>query len=201
MPSMDEPFQPPDLTDLLEMERIIGTFDDTTTAAEVEEEIIRYVDRICDEAAQLIRANRLAVGDSAVVLPTRKWLQTSLRPLFEAGERLPPDQRLRYLIHLWRTIMAAYNLGGFPRLTKTARAAAAAETGRRVGQKKLQKAQPLIEGRRAAVQEINATLPSNLGWKARAAKINENLQARGTRRVNLRTLQRDLAVKPNTSDA
>jgi len=201
MTGMDKPF--PDLTEVMEMARILDTSDESKTATEVEEEITRYVDRIRDEVAQKIHSDILADGDSAALMPALRWLQASLIPLFQAGEMLrpedqrlrPEDQRLRYLSRLMLTIMAVYNIGAFTRLTKTAQKSAAARAGQRAGQKKLQKVRPLIKDRRTAVNEINATLPRHLGWKDREAKINEGLRARGIKGVDRRTLQRDLAPR------
>src|SRR4051794_13257451 len=144
MTSTDEPFRLPDLTDVMEMERIVKQLGKGKTAAELEEETIRYVDQIRNEAIQLIVDEHLAVGDSIALRPAVKWLQTSLLPLFAAGEMLPPDQRPPYLARLRLVIMAAYNIGAFTRLIKTAQISAAVIAGQRAGKVKLKKVQPLI---------------------------------------------------------
>src|SRR3954469_12740719 len=145
MTSTDEPFRLPDLTDVMEMERIVKQLGGSKTAAELEEEINKYVAQIRDEAIQLICDKRLAIGDATALRPAVKWLQTSLLPLFAVGETLPPDQRPPYLARLRLVIMAAYNIGSFTRLTKTAQISAAVIAGQRAGKVKLKKVQPLIE--------------------------------------------------------
>jgi len=196
MTDADEPLRIPYLSDVTEMERTLKQLDQNRTAPEVEEEIIRTVERIQAEASKLVRENRLARGDSALFRPAVKWLQASLVHLFAAGEMLPPGQRVRYLIRLNLVIMAASHIGSFTRLTRTTQAAAAVMAAQRAGKKKLQKVQPRIEQRRAAVWEINLKLPRNLCWKDREAKINAGLAALEINSVDRRTLQRDLKSKP-----
>ena len=75
MTNTDEPFELPDMTDVLEMAGVIDTLDENAmTAAAVEDEIIKYVDRIGNEVARLIHPESSVVGDDAVVLPTRNRL-------------------------------------------------------------------------------------------------------------------------------
>ena len=118
MGTTDKPYRPPDLSEVSEMERLLGEPGDETAKA-IEEEIIRYVDGVRDKCVDLIRAKQLAVGDAAVLRPPVQWLQTSLRPLFDVGEMLPAQDRLRFLRRLKLVIMAAYNVGGFTQVTRT----------------------------------------------------------------------------------
>src|SRR4051794_13949844 len=141
MTSTDEPFELPDLTDVMEMERIVKQLGKDKTAAELEGEIIRSVDQIRDEAVQLIRNEHLAVGDAIALRPAVKWLQTSLLPLFTAGALLPPNQQPPYLARLRLVIMAAYNIGGFTRRTRTVEQSVRKETHARIQRKGTKAAQ------------------------------------------------------------
>ena len=214
MTSTDEPFELPDMTDVLEMAGVIDTLDENAmTAAAVEDEIIKYVDRIGNEVARLIHPESSVVGDDAVVLPTRnrlihpeslalgdaavvrttwKWLQTSLVPLFAAGELLPPDQRLRYLIRLRLVILAAYNIGGFTRITRTVQQSVRKKTHAGIQGKGTKAAQAKRAPEKRKRQELVRQVHSAARIKT-AANVRRELQKQGLHRPPAtKTIRSDL---------
>jgi hypothetical protein len=121
MTNVDEPFRFPDLNDVLEMERIVNQGDENKTAAQLEKEIACYISCVQDQACELIRAEKLVLGDAKVLRSAVRLMQTSLRHLFALGEMLPWDQSVRYLTRLKLTIMAVYNIGGFTHIQEQLR--------------------------------------------------------------------------------
>jgi hypothetical protein len=192
MTNVDEPFRFPDLNDVLEMERIVNQGDENKTAAELEEEIIRYISRVQDKASELIRAEQLAFGDATVLRPAVRLMQTSLRHLFASGEMLPSDQRVRYLTRLKLTIMAVCNIGGFTHITNTVEDVVRKDTHARVQKKGTEAAQakraPNKERRQELVKEIWSTTRIRT-----ASHVRRELQKRGLQPLpTAKTIRSDL---------
>lgn len=192
MTSTDKTLRLPDLKDVLEMERIVNQGDENKTAAELEDDIIRYISRVQDQACELIRAEQLALGDAAALRPAVKLLQTSLRHLFASGKMLSPDQRLQYLTRLKLTIMAAYNIGGFTRITRTVENVVRKETHARIQRGGTEAAQAKRAPNRERRQELVKAIWSTTRIRT-ASHVRRELQKRGLRPLpTAKTIRSDL---------